>query len=74
MFTCSTNASLRHVLCYGSLTATVQTVFGLSFAERGELLDYIKKVGSFDEHSTQFYTAEIIVALEYLHGKGIIHR
>ena len=48
--------------------------FGLSFAERGELLDYIRKVGSFDENATQFYSAEIILALEYLHGKGIIHR
>lgn len=48
--------------------------FGLSFAERGELLDYIRKVGSFDDHSTQFYSAEIILALEYLHGKGVIHR
>lgn len=32
------------------------------------------KVGSFDETSTQFYSAEIIIALEYLHAKGIIHR
>jgi 3-phosphoinositide dependent protein kinase-1 len=31
-------------------------------------------VGSFDEHSTQFYSAEIILALEYLHGCGVIHR
>lgn len=48
--------------------------FGLSFAEQGELLDYIRKVGSFDEHSTQFYSAEIILALEYLHTRGVIHR
>ena len=31
-------------------------------------------MGSFDDHSTQFYSAEIILALEYLHGKGVIHR
>ena len=35
---------------------------------------HIQKVGSFDERATRFYSAEIIIALEYLHGKGIIHR
>lgn len=48
--------------------------FGLSLAKRGELLDYLRKVGSFDENATQFYTAEIVLAMEYLHSKGIIHR
>lgn len=32
------------------------------------------QVGSFDENATQFYSAEIVIALEYLHSKGIIHR
>ncbi|XP_064406861.1 3-phosphoinositide-dependent protein kinase 1-like [Halichondria panicea] len=48
--------------------------FGLSLAKRGELLEYLKKVGAFDENAAQFYTAEIVLALEYLHSKGIIHR
>ncbi|XP_063962175.1 3-phosphoinositide-dependent protein kinase 1-like [Lytechinus pictus] len=48
--------------------------FGLSLAKRGELLPYIKKLGSFDESSSRFYTSEIILALEYLHSMGIIHR
>ncbi|KAM6423611.1 3-phosphoinositide-dependent protein kinase 1 isoform 2-T2 [Liasis olivaceus] len=48
--------------------------FGLSYAKNGELLKYIRKIGSFDETCTRFYTAEIVAALEYLHGKGIIHR
>ncbi|XP_009077394.1 PREDICTED: 3-phosphoinositide-dependent protein kinase 1-like, partial [Acanthisitta chloris] len=47
--------------------------FGLSYAKNGELLKYIRKIGSFDETCTRFYTAEIVSALEYLHGKGIIH-
>ena len=45
--------------------------FGLSYAKNGELLKYIRKIGSFDETCTRFYTAEMVSALEYLHGKGI---
>uniref|UniRef100_A0A8C7HF97 3-phosphoinositide-dependent protein kinase 1 n=1 Tax=Oncorhynchus kisutch TaxID=8019 RepID=A0A8C7HF97_ONCKI len=48
--------------------------FGLSYAKNGELLKYIRKIGSFDETCTRFYSAEIVCALEYLHEKGIIHR
>ncbi|KAM9774034.1 3-phosphoinositide-dependent protein kinase 1 isoform 2-T2 [Syngnathus typhle] len=48
--------------------------FGLSYAKNGELLKYIRKIGSFDETCTRFYSAEIVCALEYLHSVGIIHR
>ncbi|CAH1795012.1 unnamed protein product [Owenia fusiformis] len=48
--------------------------FVLSYAGRGELLDYIQKLGSFDENCTRFYAAEVVSALEHLHGLGIIHR
>jgi len=53
---------------------TVALDFGLSYARRGELLDYIKRLGCFDENCTRFYVAEVIQALEYLHSIGIIHR
>ncbi|XP_031563299.1 3-phosphoinositide-dependent protein kinase 1-like [Actinia tenebrosa] len=48
--------------------------FGLSYAKKGELLPYINKLGAFDETCTQFYSAEIISALEHLHSLHIIHR
>ncbi|TSS23695.1 3-phosphoinositide-dependent protein kinase 1 [Bagarius yarrelli] len=48
--------------------------FGLSYAKNGELLRYIRKIGSFDETCTRFYAAELVCALEYLHSLGIIHR
>ncbi|XP_067238596.1 3-phosphoinositide-dependent protein kinase 1a isoform X2 [Chanodichthys erythropterus] len=48
--------------------------FALSYAKNGELLRYIRKIGSFDETCTRFYTAEIVCALDYLHSMGIIHR
>lgn len=48
--------------------------FVLGYARRGELLDYLHKLSSFDEDCSRFYTAEIVKALEYLHGLGIVHR
>lgn len=61
------------MILYSSLTMQYLD-FGLSYAKNGELLKYIRKIGSFDETCTRFYTAEMVSALEYLHGKGIIHR
>ncbi|KNC82001.1 AGC/PDK1 protein kinase, partial [Sphaeroforma arctica JP610] len=46
----------------------------LSYAENGELLHYIRKLGSFDQKCAQHYTAEMVLALEYMHSQGIIHR
>lgn len=46
----------------------------LTYARNGELLTYIIKVNCFDAACTQFYTAEVILALEHLHSLGIIHR
>ena len=71
----TTGFYVKHVqiaYCWNSLTSDAD--FGLSYAKGGELLDYIHKLGSFDEKCTQFYTAEIVLALEHLHGLGIIHR
>ncbi|XP_076865384.1 3-phosphoinositide-dependent protein kinase 1a isoform X2 [Brachyhypopomus gauderio] len=48
--------------------------FGLSYAKNGDLLQYIRKIGSFDEGCTRFYSAEIVCALQHLHSLGIIHR
>ncbi|KAI9179624.1 serine/threonine protein kinase [Blastocladiella emersonii ATCC 22665] len=48
--------------------------FVLELAERGELLTYIRRLGAFDVTATRFYIAEILVAIEYLHRKGILHR
>lgn len=65
--------SFKKLLPCSSLTVQYLD-FGLSYAKNGELLKYIRKIGSFDETCTRFYTAEMVSALEYLHGRGIIHR
>ncbi|ESO12871.1 hypothetical protein HELRODRAFT_63303 [Helobdella robusta] len=48
--------------------------FGLNYARNGELLDHIKRLGNFDLSTSRYYTAEIVLALEYLHSINIIHR
>uniref|UniRef100_A0AAR2LV20 3-phosphoinositide-dependent protein kinase 1 n=1 Tax=Pygocentrus nattereri TaxID=42514 RepID=A0AAR2LV20_PYGNA len=70
-------SSLNHpffVKLYFTFQDAEKLYFGLSYAKNGELLRYIRKIGSFDETCTRFYTAEITCALEHLHSVGIIHR
>ncbi|KAI1911128.1 serine/threonine protein kinase [Ophidiomyces ophidiicola] len=48
--------------------------FVLDIALGGELLNFLKRIGSFDEECTRFYGAEILDAIDYMHRRGIIHR
>ena len=40
----------------------------------GDLKSLLGVYGYFDEAMAVFYIAEVILALQYLHAKGIIHR
>lgn len=53
---------------------TKNLYFVMTLAKNGDLLPYINKVGSFDFKCTQFYAAELILAIEHMHRKGIVHR
>lgn len=46
----------------------------LSYASGGELFSYLAKERMFPEESAAFYSAEILLTLEHLHGLGIIYR
>ncbi|KAF2091985.1 Pkinase-domain-containing protein [Saccharata proteae CBS 121410] len=48
--------------------------FVLDLASGGELLGFLKKMGTFDEECTRFYGAQILDAIDYMHSRGIIHR
>lgn len=48
--------------------------FVLDLASGGELLGVLKKYGTFDMECTQFYGAQILDTIEYMHKKGVIHR
>ncbi|KCV69705.1 AGC/AKT protein kinase [Fonticula alba] len=46
----------------------------LAFVNGGELFKHLQDEGSFDERRARFYTAELLMALEYLHGFDIVYR
>ncbi|KAG9393568.1 Protein kinase domain [Carpediemonas membranifera] len=46
----------------------------LDFAYGGELFYHLKKTGRFPEMLAVFYTAEILLALNFLHSRHIIYR
>ncbi len=46
----------------------------MDFINGGELFSHIAKAKRFSEDRARFYTAEIILALEYLHEMDIIYR
>ncbi|CAJ0596828.1 unnamed protein product [Cylicocyclus nassatus] len=48
--------------------------FVTDVAERGDLLDALNRLGTFDIPSARFYAAEIVVALEFIHSHGVVHR
>ncbi|KAF2276722.1 kinase-like protein [Westerdykella ornata] len=48
--------------------------FVLDLASGGELLGFLKKMGTFDVECTRFYGAQILDAIDYMHAKGVIHR
>jgi serine/threonine protein kinase len=46
----------------------------MEYCPGGELFFYLSKMGRFKERSAQFYSANILLALEFLHKKGVIYR
>ncbi|XP_021191838.2 cAMP-dependent protein kinase catalytic subunit 1 [Helicoverpa armigera] len=48
--------------------------FILPYIPGGEMFTYLQKYGSFEESLAQFYTSQMVLALEYLHFCNIIHR
>ncbi|CAG9314639.1 unnamed protein product [Blepharisma stoltei] len=46
----------------------------LDFCPGGELFYHLHKLGRFNEKQAKFYFAEILLGLEYLHGRNIVYR
>lgn len=48
--------------------------FVLEYCPGGELFNLLQKRRRFTEEQTRFYAAQMVIALEYLHKRGIIYR
>lgn len=48
--------------------------FVLELASNGELLNFIRKHGSFDVASARFYAAELADTIDAMHRAGVVHR
>jgi novel protein kinase C epsilon type len=46
----------------------------MEYMSGGSMLEELGKVGVFTKQRVQFYAAEITLALEFLHRRGIVHR
>ncbi|ENN73129.1 hypothetical protein D910_03408 [Dendroctonus ponderosae] len=59
---------------YSTFQDSQRLYFVLTYASNGELLKHIKLHKQFNFDCVRYYTAELILALEYLHLKSIVHR
>jgi 3-phosphoinositide dependent protein kinase-1 len=53
---------------------THRLYFVITYAKNGDLLRFIDRMAQRDVDCTQFYAAELVAALEFLHERNIIHR
>lgn len=58
----------------GSFQTEELLVFVMEYVNGGELFFYLSRDRTFSEVRTKFYTAQITLAITYLHARGIIYR
>lgn len=46
----------------------------LEYVQGGELFSHLRRAGKFNNETTRFYAAEIVLALEHMHRQDIIYR
>ncbi|KAG8342616.1 protein kinase A catalytic subunit [Trypanosoma vivax] len=46
----------------------------LEYVVGGELFSHLRKAGKFPTDVSKFYSAEVVLAFEYLHSRGIVYR
>ena len=62
------------VRLHASFKTDERLFYVLTYARNGEILDYVKRMGSLPLHVARFYLAEIVSCVHHLHRIGIIHR
>ncbi|XGW22327.1 hypothetical protein V3C99_004949 [Haemonchus contortus] len=59
---------------YSTFQDSERFFFVTDVAHLGDLLGALNRMGSFDVPMSRFYAAEIVVALEFIHKCGVVHR
>ncbi|XP_041439607.1 protein kinase C delta type-like isoform X1 [Xenopus laevis] len=59
---------------YAAFQSEVEAFFVLEYASGGSLYSMICKEGKLPVERIKFYTAEIVIGLQFLHSNGIVHR
>uniref|UniRef100_A0A182LUV5 Serine/threonine-protein kinase greatwall n=1 Tax=Anopheles culicifacies TaxID=139723 RepID=A0A182LUV5_9DIPT len=62
------------VTLFYSLQTLSSVYLVMEYMVGGDLKSLLAMYGFFDEPTARFYAAEICLALQYLHGHGIVHR
>jgi len=62
------------VRLYATFHNSENLFFVLSYAQKGDMFRFIKKMADKEVDVTQFYAAELVQAIEHLHKLKIIHR
>lgn len=57
-----------------SFQSTEKLYLVLAFVNGGELFHHLQREGKFNETRSRFYAAELLLALEHLHGFNVVYR
>lgn len=69
------NAEHPFLMClHYSFQTPDKLYFVMDFVNGGELFFHLQNEQFFDNNRAKFYAAEIVLALDYLHSRGIIYR
>ncbi|RKP16403.1 molecular mechanism For the regulation of protein kinase B Akt By hydrophobic motif phosphorylation, partial [Rozella allomycis CSF55] len=62
------------VKLYSSFQTTDRLYFVMEYVKGGELFFHLGKERKFKEDRVQFYASQVVLALTYLHSKGVVYR